>query len=88
MGDWQPIETAPKDGTRLMLWTTTRIDPDDIQYIETICDRDHLDMIQLGFWNEYAFGGAPAWEVRLIGKPTHWMPLPPPPSHTQKGENP
>jgi disulfide bond formation protein DsbB len=59
---WQPIETAPRDGTRILLFIPGFIG----------------DKIWTGLW-------ANAW-FTSIGKcdpdeqPSHWMPLPEPPS--------
>jgi hypothetical protein len=80
---WQPIETAPKDGTRILLWTSTRITESDIQYVETICEGEHLDCAQIGQWDWPC--NAPMrqhqgeWSKQIIGEPTHWQPLPAPP---------
>jgi hypothetical protein len=66
--EWQPIETAPKDGT----WVAVVVDdcrPDVARYDqgrwETIADA--LD------WQKY---GHDEWPL------THWMPLPEPPNAT------
>jgi hypothetical protein len=70
MSDWQSIETAPKDGTMVLLawgtcsvasgfwWTPDRFSP-------------------VGHWH---IGDT---EDRL---PTHWMPLPDPPAVTPQAE--
>lgn len=71
--DWQPIETAPKDGSYVLLFFPVR-------------------GVMRGRWNNdaYATKPRPYWrhdleplygtrEVRKY-QPTHWMPLPPPPS--------
>ena len=70
MTDWQPIETAPKDGTVICL--------------AGYCDDDTWAVgsrwfFWADYWRKYrepfgeGFGrGTPA--------PTHWMPLPPPPT--------
>lgn len=79
MADWQPISSAPKDGTRLLLWCSTRNDADDRLYIEQICDGEHVDAAQIGFWDENEFNGVAGWVTEFIGKPTHWQPLPAPP---------
>ena len=63
--EWQPIETAPKDGKRHMLFAAEFDRPGDWR-------------IKMGYWSE----GYKSWQ--LFGgswKPTHWMPLPPPPSN-------
>lgn len=77
---WQPIETAPKDGTKILLFQ-----PADKQ--------DELS-IETGEWEDYAYkkwykvgvdmkklrtvnGGY--WVCSYIFNPTHWMPLPDPP---------
>ena len=66
--EWQPIETAPKDGTRVLL-----IDADDAG---TVCwgewsDWDEVpecrDIGDIGCNGQYDY------------QPTHWMPLPSPP---------
>lgn len=73
--EWQPIETAPKDESRILLirigfqvcigyWLTkyskwATTDPEDYPDVET-------------------------WEAEELGSryhPTHWMPLPEPPSN-------
>jgi hypothetical protein len=59
MNNWQPIETAPKDGTVVLIWSPSR-------------------------------GACAAWKkgrgwhtepgVYHVSRPTHWMPLPDPPT--------
>ena len=84
---WQPIETAPKDGTEVLLYAPGRLtygawtEPSDVPEIKY---RD-------GFapepeWEEFA----PFWSSWDGGftedhPPTHWMPLPDAPGATTKG---
>ncbi len=64
---WQPIETAPKDGTWVLLYTASGIVEGCWSY---------------GAWVNgpiyctYDGAGGPAFESR----PTHWMPIPPGPT--------
>lgn len=67
--EWQPIETAPKDETWLILLFDYRDEP-------VVC---------AGFWSEDGgWYGSEADSNQLRGPdnngPTHWMPLPPPPN--------
>jgi hypothetical protein len=61
--EWQPIGTAPKDGTVVML----------------VNDND----IFLGSYDDGYIEGY-EWRIHIdgchAGQPTHWMPLPEPPS--------
>ena len=65
MSEWRPIETAPRDGTKVLL-----------------CEADQPTEIVLGWWLQNAWrdygdigcGGFDDYN------PTHWMPLPEPPS--------
>lgn len=58
--DWQPIETAPKDGTMILAGRNQAIDL--VRWGEEWNGMNWLDA-----------GG------HVIGRPTHWMPLPAPP---------
>jgi hypothetical protein len=85
MSEWQPIETAPKDGTRIFLWLPEIEDYQRPKRIESYW--------QCSWWaNEY--GNGPACNVNArpkveydgalcatweLIKPSHWMPLPAPP---------
>ncbi len=73
MSEWQPIETAPKDGSRIMVW-------DGAPYF--VCWSEQCEFAQFervpgwqlfecedGF---YSCGLRP-------DEPTHWRPLPSPP---------
>lgn len=65
--NWQPIETAPKDGTRILLGRGDRVWLDE-------------------WWKGIGISGwasLVAWEQAggsYSLPPTHWMPLPDPPS--------
>lgn len=66
MAEWQPIETAPKDGTSILVWPYWSDEkPAQVQW---------RDMKRTpGRWEistSYFCYGA---------NPTHWMPLPEPP---------
>jgi hypothetical protein len=74
MSNWEPIETAPKDGSVILLcWPFG----------------DHVDgpHIETGSWMKLS-GYAAHW--CRAGKwtpgldPTHWMPLPAPPKETAR----
>lgn len=75
--NWQPIETAPKDGAHILIIDMTGTIP--------IADIAH--------WHEGTFraGTADCWEdakgkgpeiMGVYNSATHWMPLPPPPEVT------
>lgn len=78
MADWQKIETAPKDGTMILLWCAP------------------ASMVIGRWEREASFGDgredAPGWQVFNCEEdpwyswawqadtPTHWQPLPSPPT--------
>jgi hypothetical protein len=68
---WQPIETAPKNRTPVLVWWDSRI-VGEARYIP------EEDTYDFGWWwaNE---GPGDAFAARLSPEPTHWMPLPAPP---------
>lgn len=66
MTDWQPISTAPRDGTEVDLWVIR--DGHGERFASASWD------VMLGRWfNGYLH------PLHRDADPTHWMPLPPPP---------
>lgn len=71
--DWRPIESAPKDGTTVLLYFPDR---------GSVCgswDKDEYARKPAPYWSrdtERIFG---VRETRA-NQPTHWMPLPEPPA--------
>lgn len=63
--EWRPIESAPKDGTRVQLYRTRNYAPG------VLVHDVEIGSYVAGDWED-AHGG-------LIDQPTHWRPLPPPP---------
>lgn len=84
--EWQTIESAPKDGTKVLLWTDSHLDD---WYACMVADEggeggmEHFACAQIGYWEGAAdapLRSEPAqWHKELVGEPTHWMPLPDPP---------
>jgi hypothetical protein len=65
---WQPIDTAPKDGTWVLLyWPMTRTNV--VVGGHFYCARDGEEM----WWS--------LPRVESSKEPTHWMPLPAPPTN-------
>ena len=63
---WQPIHTAPKDGSHVHVWWDGRC-------VESYwIERSHKDPRYLFGWQIPSFAS-------LNGQPTYWMPLPTPP---------
>lgn len=76
MTEWQPIETAPKDGTPVLLCST-----ENEQY-RVFCPCEWIkagEISEDGFWLWWQAG--PAYLVE-VSSPAHWMPLPTPPKDT------
>jgi len=78
-GPWLPIETAPKDGTRILLFREGQ------QYVgrwypvyETWGVAAQREP---GEWGSFtSIGECRVGQVKFWDGPTHWMPLPPPPA--------
>ena len=64
---WQPIETAPRDGTIVLYWSNRGF---AVGNSPGACVRGNWEQIR-GSW----FGSGD----KLAMLATHWMPLPPPP---------
>lgn len=68
---WQPIETAPRDGTRILIYSERR----GVREA-----RFHGGDVDHGFcFYDSIVGGGP---LTVFYDVTHWMPLPPPPGDT------
>lgn len=74
--NWQPIETAPKDGTWCLLGGGMTSEDD---YMETGVNvlRPVTAFFDDEYWNMCFWDGS--WRTSYEN-PTHWMPLPPPPA--------
>lgn len=84
--DWQPIETAPKDGTVVDLWVSEYEGwPEGGSERLAKCmwvedpygDGDEFD--QSGWYQSYAEIESFGNKVDKRARVTHWMPLPEPP---------
>lgn len=76
---WQPMETAPKDGTRVLLWIEWSDVPvvGEFSHDRWWADTEHYE-VSCG---AYCYGGSVSSDKNM--KPTHWHPLPPPPAIDQ-----
>lgn len=70
MSEWQPIETAPKDGTTILAFYPSLTGYTARQDVAPI----HWSEWGNGVWENATSGGKPS------SLPTHWMPLPEPPT--------
>lgn len=69
MSEWQPIETAPKDGTEVLGYWPRAV----------ACSPDAYDVVRWhgGEWRDRFDDDS------KFSAPSHWMPLPAPPAITQ-----
>lgn len=82
---WRPIETAPMDGTQVILLTPDR-SSFPAQYMPGFLDGDGNDCwgwVAMSDLHPDDWSDGVCWDVNEDGlpsqKPTSWMPLPPPP---------
>lgn len=89
--EWQPIETAPKDGTSVLLIQMSRGDYEDRQCVgwfvrqtgeRWITDPGGPNVKRRQNWTSERWQ-IPGWEGLM---PTHWMPLPSAPIGSQASE--
>jgi len=82
--NWQPIETAPKDGTAILVWHPEPHVSRPADELGTYADNQ---TILIAWWHDYGTGNGHFYidEKDSTGDhdwmyPTHWMPLPEPPA--------
>ncbi|MBE3145099.1 MAG: hypothetical protein IMZ61_14450 [Planctomycetes bacterium] len=71
--DWRPIDTAPKDGTKILVFTIHG----DIELSEyCIMENSHYEEVENGLYRKAIDKSTEFWNGN---KPVLWMPLPLPP---------
>lgn len=77
MSDWQPIETAPKDGTQILVYTVHG----DIELSEWFVTETVVhDPVIVNGETLYRHREEAYYSGWNSNEPTHWLPLPPPPA--------
>lgn len=77
MGNWQPIETAPKDGTLIDLWAYCE-NHNDWERRANCRWETMADFLGNEFDGWYGLNNGRWWSCNFVN-PTHWMPIPDPP---------
>jgi hypothetical protein len=79
MTEWQPIETVPKDGTIVLFWP-------DFYAEDSRPPSQRKEQKNRYVAMGWTSGSGDYWspEMKLLGDPTHWMPLPAPPNEGDK----
>jgi hypothetical protein len=78
----QPIETAPKDGTQVLLWCPKLWGTG--AWTIGMWDEDLYAIRPRPYWSMQSFGGSHITYSRN-NQPTHWLPLPAPLPNTGEG---
>lgn len=82
MSEWQPIETAPKDGTEIILRKGDRVTSGAwIEWSETSTEFHGTTGAWLGEVEQDSGANWASWDGGFLeeDEPTNWMPLPEPP---------
>lgn len=82
---WEPIETAPRDGTVIDLWMVLSDGRGTRGHREADCRWDQAEDAPFG-WMQTDWEGDSAYVEGIAVKATHWRPLPPPPSREGAGK--
>lgn len=96
MSDWQPIKTAPKDGTPVDLWCVSP-DPDcsiEIRLTDCVWENAGIDHPFTGWLRIMDDGDVDCVEGPQLSEfalppwtPTHWMHRPEPPNKNVDNKN-
>lgn len=70
VNEWQPIETAPKDGSSIFVWGALEIA--QLPSVRVGCNGRYEVYWTGSSWRSYLYGG-------YVNNPICWMPLPEPP---------
>lgn len=77
MSEWQTIETAPRDGEPILIWKPD--EPRVGEYMMSAYWSEDLNgFVPVGGHNKQGYFSE--WAGCDQGYPTHWQPLPEPPS--------
>lgn len=71
-GEWQPIETAPRDGTPILIF-------DPLRHVRIARWGDTFLASRIDGRSQPIFGFVVVDTQFVKADPTHWMPLPDPP---------
>ena len=79
---WQPIETAPRDGTDILVCVTHNVPSEECDSRPSASDGYVWETLQWVDWARDPY----EWpicrgRVDIPFPPTHWMPLPEPPEY-------
>lgn len=88
---WQKIETAPKDGRRIICYLPEEVRHDALGWPEgahtahvTVCAwrANTKDWVSIDSVSGFSYGDEASFEFiePIVVKPTHWQPLPEPPA--------
>lgn len=87
MTEWRPIETAPKDGTKIVIWNKRYAFCPIAAWHNSESD-DEADGWSFDDWNSPCGSVADGFvgyneDIEAGLMPTHWMPLPEPPRQNE-----